>query len=323
MLRDAVLDLAGRRDRGLAAWIAAEAAFPETMVDRITPVTRPADIAALRDRHYIADRWPVFAEPFRQWVIEDRFVQGRPAWEEVGAQFVADVGPYEIMKLRLLNASHLAVAGLGRLAGCTYIDETMADPLLRAYMAALMDRETGPTLPPGARHRPRGLQAHAARALCQHRDPGHGGAGEHRRADQPARRSRSVPGCRRIAASTCWASPWPPGCAGCAARTSRVGRSRSVTPSPTCCARRREGGRDPAPLLAIRPLFGEIGEDPQLVRVVAAWLGSLCDVGSRATLQRAARDGLCCIRPRAALPPGGPSSPDLAKALFAIDSHLQ
>src|SRR4051812_11960851 len=76
-----------------------------------------------------------------------RFVSGRPAWERVGAQFVDDVRPYEAMKLRLLNASHLAVAGLGQLAGFTYVQETMEEPALRAYMAALMDRETGPTLP--------------------------------------------------------------------------------------------------------------------------------------------------------------------------------
>ena len=81
-------------------------------------------------------------------MIEDRFPSGRPAWETVGAQIVADVAPYEFMKLRLLNGSHLAVAGLGRLMGYTTIDEAMADPLLSRYMAALMDRETGPTVPP-------------------------------------------------------------------------------------------------------------------------------------------------------------------------------
>ena len=90
----------------------------------------------------------MFSEIFTQWVIEDRFVQGRPAWEDVGAQFVDDVTPYEFMKLRLLNGSHLAVSGLGRLSGYAYIDESMADPLIARHMAALMDRETGPTLMP-------------------------------------------------------------------------------------------------------------------------------------------------------------------------------
>ena len=81
-------------------------------------------------------------------MIEDRFPRGRPAWEEVGAQFVDDVAPYEFMKLRLLNASHLAVAGVGRLAGYVTIDQAMADPLITRFMTALMERETGPTLPP-------------------------------------------------------------------------------------------------------------------------------------------------------------------------------
>ncbi|MBL0930564.1 MAG: mannitol dehydrogenase family protein, partial [Alphaproteobacteria bacterium] len=146
VLRAAVLALAALRDEKLAAWIEREVAFPSTMVDRITPVTSPADIEYLAARHGIADRWPVISESFSQWVIEDRFPQGRPAWEDVGAQFVADVAPYEVMKLRLLNASHLAVSGLGQLAGYVTIDESLADPRIRAVMAALMDRETEPTL---------------------------------------------------------------------------------------------------------------------------------------------------------------------------------
>ena len=148
VLRDAVLALARLREPALADWIAAAASFPSTMVDRITPVTKPEDLAELERRHGLVDRWPVVCETFRQWVIEDRFVAGRPAWERVGAQFVDDVAPYEFMKLRLLNASHLAIAGLGRLAGAVSVDEAMALPNMTRFMAALMDRETGPTLPP-------------------------------------------------------------------------------------------------------------------------------------------------------------------------------
>jgi len=145
VLRDAVLALARLRDPALAEWIEGAVPFPNTMVDRITPVTAKADVEALAARHGVRDRWPVFSEVFTQWVIEDRFVQdrfvrGRPAWEEVGAQFVPDVAPYEFMKLRLLNASHLAVSGMGRLMGYVTIDEAMADPVMTRYMAALMDR---------------------------------------------------------------------------------------------------------------------------------------------------------------------------------------
>jgi mannitol 2-dehydrogenase len=152
VLKGAVLDFARLREpepvgEGLADWIAREARFPDTMVDRITPATRPGDTAALAVRHGIVDAWPVFAEPFRQWVVADDFADDRPAWERVGVQFVPDVAPYETMKLRLLNASHLAVAGLGRLMGYVFIDETMRDDRIARYMAALMDRETGPTVP--------------------------------------------------------------------------------------------------------------------------------------------------------------------------------
>jgi mannitol 2-dehydrogenase len=99
VLRGAVRALATLRDKTLADWIEAHASFPNTMVDRITPVTAPEEVEALRQKHGIIDGWPVFSEQFIQWVIEDQFVQGRPAWEEVGAQFVPDVTPYEFMKL--------------------------------------------------------------------------------------------------------------------------------------------------------------------------------------------------------------------------------
>jgi mannitol 2-dehydrogenase len=115
VLKGAVLDFARLREpepvgEGLADWIAREARFPDTMVDRITPATRPGDTAALAVRHGIVDAWPVFAEPFRQWVVADDFADDRPAWERVGVQFVPDVAPYETMKLRLLNASRRQAA---------------------------------------------------------------------------------------------------------------------------------------------------------------------------------------------------------------------
>jgi mannitol 2-dehydrogenase len=148
VLRGAVLDFAARRDPKLADWIAAHGRFPSSMVDRITPATTAANIAGLAARHGVADRAPVFCERFIQWVIEDDFADGRPAWEAVGVQFARDVAPYERMKLRLLNTSHLAVAGLGRLCGHAYIHEALADARIRRFMRALMDRETGPTLSP-------------------------------------------------------------------------------------------------------------------------------------------------------------------------------
>ncbi len=97
------------RSAELGDWLAAEVAFPNAMVDRITPVTAPTDIEELSQRFGVEDAWPVVCEPFTQWVLEDHFPLGRPAFEKVGVQVVEDVEPYELMKLRLLNASHQAL----------------------------------------------------------------------------------------------------------------------------------------------------------------------------------------------------------------------
>ncbi len=150
-VRRLVVALAAGRDPALARWIRDSVAFPDTMVDRIVPATTDADRAAVAARLGLADAWPVVGEPFRQWVIEDRFPAGRPAWEAAGAELVADVAPYEAMKLRLLNASHSALAWLGCLAGHATIAEAVADPELRQFVAALMEEEVAPTLrqPPG------------------------------------------------------------------------------------------------------------------------------------------------------------------------------
>jgi mannitol 2-dehydrogenase len=135
------------KDDGLGAWIGAEVAFPNCMVDRITPVTTSDDIDSLRERFEVEDRWPVVCEPFTQWVLEDHFTAGRPPFEEVGVQLVPDVEPYELMKLRLLNASHQALCYLGYLAGYRYAHEVCQDPLFVDFLLAYMDREATPTLP--------------------------------------------------------------------------------------------------------------------------------------------------------------------------------
>lgn len=135
----AILTFAREIDTGLAGWIESNVAFPNSMVDRITPVTTEADRDLVRTMFGIDDRWPVMTEPFTQWVLEDNFPYGRPAFEQVGVQLVDDVVPYELMKLRLLNASHQAMAYAGMLRGHTYVHEAVADPViagfLRAYLA--------------------------------------------------------------------------------------------------------------------------------------------------------------------------------------------
>ncbi|WP_203143075.1 mannitol dehydrogenase family protein [Marinobacter mangrovi] len=139
---------ARRRDAELAAWIEANVTFPNSMVDRITPVTTDADTAELQSRFDVEDRWPVVCEPFTQWVLEDRFVDGRPPVEDAGVQVVEDVEPYELMKLRLLNASHQALCYFGYLSGYRYAHEVCQDPLFVEFLLAYMENEGTPTLAP-------------------------------------------------------------------------------------------------------------------------------------------------------------------------------
>ncbi|RLM20823.1 D-mannonate oxidoreductase [Brenneria alni] len=126
--RNVVLALANAQDAALAKWIENNVSFPSTMVDRIVPAITPDTLAKIAQViGGIQDPVGIACEPFRQWVIEDNFVAGRPAWEKVGAELVTDVLPYEEMKLRMLNGSHSFLAYLGYLAGYQYIDECMQD----------------------------------------------------------------------------------------------------------------------------------------------------------------------------------------------------
>ena len=135
-------------DRSLHDWIASDVSFPNAMVDRITPMTSTAHRLALHDQQGIDDAWPVVCEPFVQWVLEDKFGDGRPAWEKVGVQFTDDVTPYEAMKIKLLNGSHLALTYLGTLAGYAFVHETMNDPLIVQYIEQYMDLDVTPQLAP-------------------------------------------------------------------------------------------------------------------------------------------------------------------------------
>ncbi|CEL29460.1 mannitol dehydrogenase family protein [Pseudomonas fluorescens] len=146
--RKALLAFATLRNTGLRDWIEQNVSFPNAMVDRITPMTSIAHRLQLADKHAVDDAWPVVCEPFVQWVLEDKFVNGRPAWEKVGVQFTDDVSPYEEMKIKLLNGSHLALTYLGFLKGYRFVHETMNDPLFVRYMRAYMDLDVTPQLAP-------------------------------------------------------------------------------------------------------------------------------------------------------------------------------
>lgn len=149
LVRGLVLELAERIDPGLSAWIAEHARFPATMVDRIVPATTPDDIARVRALTGHDDAAPVVHEPFRQWVVEDDFVGGlRPDLGAVGVQLVRDVAPFELMKLRMLNGAHSALAYLGYLGGHRTIADSMADPPYQDFVRRLWANEIIPALTP-------------------------------------------------------------------------------------------------------------------------------------------------------------------------------
>jgi mannitol 2-dehydrogenase len=147
MVKRMLLAFIELRDPQLRNWLEQNGTFPNSMVDRITPATTDEHRALVREQFDIDDGWPVMTESFRQWVIEDHFVHGRPAWEQVGAQFTLDVLPYEKMKLRLLNASHQAICYVGMLQGYEFAHEAMADRRITKLMHDMMDIEVTPLLP--------------------------------------------------------------------------------------------------------------------------------------------------------------------------------
>lgn len=148
-VRRLMIEFARLRDAGLTGHIEQDVAFPSTMIDRIVPATTDADRARVAKSLGVEDAWPVMTEPFCQWVVEDRFPAGRPAWEKFGVTMVEDVRPYEEMKLRLLNGAHSSIAYLGLLSGHETVDRAFGDPAIRRFVDRLW-AEAIPTLPAGA-----------------------------------------------------------------------------------------------------------------------------------------------------------------------------
>jgi mannitol-1-phosphate/altronate dehydrogenase len=286
VLRQAVLDYAALRCRDLADWIAVHGRFPCTMVDRITPATRAEDIDWLCERYGVEDAAPVFSESFSQWVIEDDFADGRPDWDRVGALFVPDVAPYERMKLRLLNASHLAAAGPARLMGYCYIHDAISDDLICRYVRALMNRETGQTLStiPGVdleTYKATVIARFANPAICDKVDRVNRDASLNYLLDPLADRLASDQSIDLLGFAI-------------AAWIRRVrGRDERGLPievhhplAPLLRERAESGGSDPAPVLAIKSLFGRFGQNPIVLKTVTEQLFAIDAYGARGALMR-------------------------------------
>jgi mannitol 2-dehydrogenase len=317
--RAAVAGFAQLRDQGLARWIADNVAFPGSMVDRITPSTSLEDRDDVAARFGVADRWPVITERFSQWVMEDAFCNDRPPLEQVGVQFVTDVGDHELMKTRLLNASHSAMGHLGSLAGLARVDEFMADPVLGRYVTRLMAEEIAPLLPC-----PAGVDlVEYQRSLLQRfADPSIGD-----RLDRLCRRGSSkvplylLPSVVQARATgrasrllTLAVAGWCRYLQGTDLSGGALVLADDRAEELGLLA--RAGGTDPRPLLAVRSVFGDLGDDPAFVSAVATVLRQFEVDGVRATVA-GALDHAPATHDDAVSPPFGPCADDGGRSTFA------
>jgi fructuronate reductase len=164
-----VRDWLAFREPGLVEWFDNECTCPNSMVDRIVPAATEADLAQVEARlGGLRDEGAVFAEPFSQWVIEDRFAGPRPGWDKVGAELVADVAPYETAKLRMLNGAHSALAYLGLERGHEFVDQAIGDPTLRPLIEQLMRHEAATSFAPAAGQ---DLEGYAGALLARFTNP--------------------------------------------------------------------------------------------------------------------------------------------------------
>ena len=288
-----VLAFATLRDPQLANWMQRNCLFPNSMVDRITPATTDEHRQMVREKFGIDDRWPVMTEGFKQWVIEDRFVEGRPAWETVGAQMTTDVLPYEKMKLRLLNASHQALCYIGMLFGYEFAHQTMEDADIRALVAQMMDREVTPLLPPVPGI---DLTDYKATLIERFANPSvrdqlsrigiYGSSGIPKFVLPSIAEQIERGGSITLLSFTvaCWFRYL----------NGRDESGQEIAMKDPLAPRLREiaraAGRDPAPLLAVREIFPEsLANAPEFTAPVRAFLGSFYDRGARATLTEALR----------------------------------
>ncbi|MFI4887414.1 MAG: mannitol dehydrogenase family protein [Burkholderiales bacterium] len=290
-----VVAFANLRDPSLAAWIAREIAFPSTMVDRIVPATTDRDIAENDRALGVGDAAPVVHEPFAQWVIEDRFAAGRPAWDTAGATFVTDVDPYEAMKLRLLNASHSALAYLGFLAGYEYIYQVAVQPDFVAYMRRFTAEEASPALvtPPGmdlASYREALVRRFANPAL-PHRTQQIAMDGSQKLPPRILATIRdNLAANRAVALATLAVAAWMRYVYGEDETGHRIDVSDPLAPAFASLASAHRG--DPAAfahgLFAIHAIFDEdLRNDPRFTGPVTQWLTQLFALGAAKTLARA------------------------------------
>jgi mannitol 2-dehydrogenase len=286
--RNAVVGLAELVDHELAGWVRTRVAFPNGMVDRITPATGERERALLREDFGIEDRWPVFCESFRQWVLEDNFPSGRPALEKVGVQFVPDVAPFEHMKIRILNGGHATIAYPAALMDIHFVHEAMENALVRGLLEKVEREEIIPIVPPvpdtdlnqyyelidrrfsnpkigdtvtrlcldGSNRQPKFILPSAVDRIAQ---------------------GKGVEGLALVSAF------WARYCYG------TTDSGKSIAPNDPSWTRLTETARrakdDPAAWLAMGDIFGGLAEEPAYVEAFSHALKTIWAIGAKATLE--------------------------------------
>jgi len=284
---NAVAGLAELSDPELGQWIRANVAFPNSMVDRITPATSDRERAILRDTYGIEDNWPVFCEEFRQWVVEDRFPAGRPALETVGVTFTADVAPYELMKIRILNGGHAAIAYPAGILDIHFVHEAMEDAQIAAFLSTLTRREIIPVVPPPPEV---DLDAYRRKVAERFANPKIAdtiarlcldGSNRQPKFILPTARDRLAAGAS-VKGLALVSAMWCRYCCG-------ESESGKIIPSndpswDRLQAAARAARSDPGAFLAMRDIFGDLADNPAYVRAFSGALRSLWTDGVRATL---------------------------------------
>ncbi|GAK50919.1 mannitol dehydrogenase domain protein [Candidatus Moduliflexus flocculans] len=282
------LAFARLRNPELAQWLAEHASFPNSMVDRITPATTDEHRAMVKTSFGIGDGWPVVTEPFKQWVIEDHFCNGRPAWEKVGAQMTQEVLPYEKMKIRLLNASHQALCYIGMLVGHQFAHETMEDRRIRTIVERMMDDEATPTLSPvpgvDLTEYKKTLIERFANPAIRDQLARIGTEGSARIpkfvlpivVDQLARQKKMTMCAFTIAA-------WFRYLTGVDDNGKKMPIIEPM--EAKVCPLAKQGGADPKPMLSLHELFGELPKSEIFVAEVSRALRSFYEKGAVATLE--------------------------------------
>ena len=284
---NAVAGLAELFDPELAGWIRANVAFPNSMVDRITPATSDRERAILRDTYGIEDNWPVFCEEFRQWVVEDKFPAGRPALEKVGVTFTSDVAPYELMKIRILNGGHATIAYPAGILDIHFVHEAMEDRQIATFLETLTKREIIPVVPPPPEV---DLEAYRKKVAERFANPKIGdtiarlcldGSNRQPKFILPTVRDRLAAGAS-VRGLALVSAMWCRYCNG----ESESGKT--IPPNDPSWDRLQAAAKparsDPRAFLAMRDIFGELADNPIYVEAFSGALASLWANGVRATI---------------------------------------